>query len=56
MLFRSRLYGARVESNGDEVDAALELWEQLYALDQDPREAWTGVLAVLLRDPRMVVY
>ena len=51
-----RLYGARVESNGDEVDAALELWEQLYALDQDPREAWTGVLAVLLRDPRMVVY
>ena len=51
-----RIFGARVAADGLEVEANLALWEELYAIDGDPAEAWTGLLSVLLRDPRFLVY
>ncbi len=51
-----RLFGARVERDGDEVEAALELWTQLFAVTGDARSAWAGVLSAFLRDPRLLVY
>lgn len=51
-----RLYGDTVAADSDEVSAALALWDQLYAVGADARSAWTGVLSVLLRDPRLLVY
>lgn len=51
-----RVFGTRVAADGLEVEANLQLWEALYAIDGDPAEAWVGVLSVLLRDPLFLVY
>lgn len=51
-----RLYGDHVRADGPEVEANLELWTDLYALDHDAVAAWSGVLAVLLRDPLFLTY
>lgn len=50
------LYGARVPSDGEEVAAALSLWEAAYAIRGDARMAWATVLTALLRDPRLMEY
>lgn len=51
-----RLYAHRVSADGEEVAAALDLWEQLYAVERDPRQAWVGLLTALLRDPDFLYY
>jgi hypothetical protein len=51
-----RLYGNRVEQDSEEVQAALLLWDDLYAVDQSPQNAWAGVLSILLRDPDFLLY
>lgn len=51
-----RLFGTRVEADGPEVAAALDLWSDLYTSTPDPVSAWAGVLAVLLRDPDFIFY
>lgn len=51
-----RLFGHRIEADGQEVEANLELWEDLYATDPDPKAAWTGLLSTLLRDPDFLLY
>ena len=51
-----RLFGQRVEADGPEVTANLELWEELYELSYSPTTAWKGVLTVLLRDPNLLLY
>lgn len=51
-----RLFGHRVEADGEEVAAALELWNELYAIERDPRQAWAGLLTALLRDPDFLYY
>lgn len=51
-----RVFGTRVAADGPEVEANLELWQELYDLGHDPAEAWAGLLAVLLRDPTFLWY
>lgn len=51
-----RVFGTRIAEDGPEVEANLALWEELYAVDGDPQSAWAGLLSVLLRDPRFLVY
>jgi hypothetical protein len=51
-----RLFGDVVAADGPEVEANLALWSELYALDHDPAAAWAGVLTVLMRDPRFLLY
>jgi len=46
----------RVDLDGPEVDANLQLWEQLYAISGDTQQAWIGVLSVLFRDPDFLFY
>jgi hypothetical protein len=48
--------GNVIEADGPEVDANLELWNQLYAVSGDPAEAWKGLLCALLRDPDFLFY
>lgn len=51
-----RLFGEVIAADGQEVEANLELWSDLYALTHDPADAWAGVVAVLLRDPAFLLY
>ncbi|MEQ1503659.1 MAG: hypothetical protein ABMB14_15580 [Myxococcota bacterium] len=51
-----RLFAHRVDADGQEVEANLGLWSDLYAVDHDPVRAWTGVLSALLRDPDFLLY
>jgi len=53
---RARVQGARVDADGEEVEADLGLWSELYALDGDPAVAWSGVLSVLMREPTFLFY
>ncbi len=48
--------GASVRPDGPEVAAARELWTALEAVERDPRRAWAGVLAALIRDPEFLAY
>lgn len=51
-----RVLGRDVAADGPEVAANLELWTELYALDQDVPRAWAGLLTALLRDPDFLIY
>jgi len=51
-----RLFGARIEADGPEVEANLDLWQDLYDADGSIPEAWAGVLSALLRDPDFLYY
>ncbi|MFZ5478674.1 MAG: DUF1549 domain-containing protein [Myxococcota bacterium] len=48
--------GRRVEPDGEEVAALLELLGELREVEPDPRDAWAGVLSALLRDPDFLLY
>jgi hypothetical protein len=50
------IFGRVVAADGEEVEAALALWADLYAVERDPRAAWAGLLSVLLRDPDFLFY
>jgi hypothetical protein len=51
-----RLFGNHVESDGPEIEANLELWQNLFEVEASTTDAWAGVLSVLLRDPEFLVY
>ncbi len=51
-----RLYGDRIDADGEEVAAVLDLWGDLYRAEGDIGATWAGVLSALLRDPEMLVY
>jgi hypothetical protein len=51
-----RIFGTRVAAEGAEVEAGLALWSDLYAVEPDGKEAWAGVLSILLRDPDFLFY
>ncbi|MBT9558517.1 MAG: DUF1549 domain-containing protein [Myxococcales bacterium] len=53
--WHERLFGTDVAPLSLEVDASLQLWRQLDAMD-GPAAAWAGLLTALLRDPELVVY
>ena len=48
--------GRVVEPDGDEVEANLALWEELYAATDSAHVAWGGLLIALLRDPDFLMY
>ena len=50
------LFGERVDADGQEVEANLALWQELYAIDRSPASAWSGLLSALIRDPRFLFY
>lgn len=50
------VFGRRVAADGEEVAANLALWEDLYSVEGDARDAWAGLLSVLLRDPDFLLY
>jgi len=51
-----RLFGARIATDGAEVEANLALWTELYDVSLSQAAAWKGVLTVLLRDPTFLMY
>lgn len=51
-----RLFGKQVEADGPEVAANQELFDELYAATDDPAQAWSGLLSVLMRDPDFLFY
>ena len=51
-----RLFGNVVDADGQEVEANLRLWEDLYAVEASKERAWAGLLSVLLRDPDFIFY
>ncbi len=51
-----RFFGHRVDTDGPEIEANLALWEELFALEPDPVQAWKGVTSALLRDPAFLFY
>jgi hypothetical protein len=51
-----RIFGTDVAADGPEVAANLDLWHELYAVDEAPVAAWSGVLSALLRDPDFLLY
>ncbi len=48
--------GNRVAADGQEVEANLQLWQELYAAEGNIEDAWAGVMSVLLRDPEFLYY
>ena len=55
-VLHRRIFGTTIAADGPEVEANLELWHDLYAIEADPVAAWTGVLTALLRDPDFLLY
>jgi hypothetical protein len=50
------MFGHRIDADGPEIEANLELWQSLYDIDPDVVDAWVGLVAVLLRDPDFLFY
>jgi hypothetical protein len=48
--------GREVSADGQEVNANLALWTELFNASDDPYVAWGGVLIALLRDPDFLMY
>jgi hypothetical protein len=48
--------GQSAEAEGEDVTELAALWRDLYAADSDPRQAWSGLLSVLMRDPEFILY
>jgi len=51
-----RVFGTKIDADGEEVAANLALWSDLYAVEGSTTAAWSGLLSVLLRDPDLVLY
>lgn len=51
-----QLFGKRIAADGQEVEANLALWQDLYDATGEIEEAWTGLLSVLMRDPDFLFY
>lgn len=50
------IFSAAIAKDGDETEAALALFADVYRDERDTRAAWAGVLAALLRDPELITY
>lgn len=51
-----RIFGNTVAADGAEVQAALDLWSSVYAVEGTTQGAWAAVLSALLRDPDFLYY
>lgn len=50
------ILGIEVNQNHVEVKELSDLWQALVDAEVDPRQAWAGVVSVLLRDARFIHY
>ncbi len=53
---RGRIHSKLTEPDGEEVDAYLELFDDVLALDDAPEAAWGAVLQAMFRDPDFAAY
>lgn len=51
-----RLFGDVVAADGEEVEANLALFNDLYEVEGDVPATWVGLLSALLRDPEFLLY
>mgnify|MGYP000730931220 CR=1 FL=1 len=55
-VLHASIFGRAVAADGPEVEANIELFEALLAIDDSIPAAWAGVLMALLRDPDFLLY
>ena len=48
--------GIPLEPDHEQVGVLLTVWRQLYSIEGDPDAAWAGVVSIVLRDPRVILY
>jgi len=48
--------GLPLEEEAWEPEALTDVWSQLYTIEGDPVQAWSGVISAVLRDPRVLTY
>lgn len=51
-----RVTGEALAADADEPARLVALWKQLYSVEGSAERAWSGVVAVVLRDPRILFY
>ncbi len=51
-----RLFGKRVAETDPEVVELAALYDDVFAIQQDPTSAWAAVVSALLRDPDLLLY
>ena len=56
VLLRGRIHSVLIEPDAEEVDAYLELFDDVLALDDAPEAAWGAVLTAMFRDPDFAAY
>lgn len=56
MRWHLLLFGQSIEPDGPQIQANIGLWDGLYQIHQEPRDAWVGLLTALLRDPDFILY
>jgi hypothetical protein len=62
-LFKAQICDLYLQATGiplrdaaPEVELLTTLWRELWSVQEDPVDAWAGVIAVVLRDPRILMY
>jgi hypothetical protein len=50
------LTGIPLAADAPEVDECIDLWKQIFSVTSSPTSAWSGVIAAVLRDPRLLFY
>ena len=55
-VLHEAIFGRAVAADGPEVEANLELFSALLAIDDSVPAAWAGLLQALLRDPDLLLY
>lgn len=50
------LTGIPLADDAEEIDECLDLWKQIFSVTSSPTSAWSGVIAAVLRDPRLLFY
>jgi len=48
--------GIPLEQDDEQVGLLLTVWRQLYSIEGDPDAAWAGIVSIVLRDPRVILY
>lgn len=51
-----RATGQPLDADADEPARLVELWKQLFSVEGSAERAWSGVVSVVLRDPRILFY
>jgi hypothetical protein len=52
----SMIISVETQPTGDEVAALVALYDRLHRLNNNPEEAWIGVITAILADPELLLY